>query len=374
MARVVVLTASVGEGHDLPAQLLASSLAQEPGVDVTLRDGLEPMGWLANALNAEVPGVIFFHWRWVYDPAFWIVARFPPTRLLAQALLGLVGGPRLGRLLAECRADVVVSTYPPTTEALGWMVRRGRLKMPVCAVITDLAALRYWAARGVDLHLVTHPQSIPDVRRIAGGRTRIQCVRGLVAPAFYEPRDRAEARASLGLPADGKVVVVSGGGWGVGDVDAAIDEALAIDDVSQVVCLCGRNEALRRRLTGRYLRAGRVQVEPFTTVMADWLAAADALVHSTGGLTVLEAIIRGCPVVSFGWGRGHVHLNNRAYRRFGLARVADTRAELGAALADALAGPRAPDTSFGDLPSAADAVLALVGGVAAPGAACNEQR
>ena len=29
--------------------------------------------------------------------------------------------------------------------------------------------------------------------------------------------------------------------------------------------------------------------------MPDWLAAADALVHSTGGLTVLEALMRGCP-------------------------------------------------------------------------------
>ena len=56
--------------------------------------------------------------------------------------------------------------------------------------------------------------------------------------------------------------------------------------------------------------------------MGDWLAAADALIHSTVGLTVLEAIIRGCPVISYGWGRGHIRANNHAYRRFGLAEVA----------------------------------------------------
>jgi glycosyltransferase involved in cell wall biosynthesis len=87
------------------------------------------------------------------------------------------------------------------------------------------------------------------------------------------------------------------------------------------------------------------------------MAAADVLVHSTAGLTVLEALMEGCRVVSYGWGHGHVRVNNEAYRRFGLARVAADRAELRRALADALADPRAPDRSFESLPGAASLVL-----------------
>ena len=171
-------------------------------------------------------------------------------------------------------------------------------------------------------------------------------VRGLIAAEFYRPRDRALARQALQLPIEGKIVVVSGGGWGVGDVDAAIEEALAVDEVVTVVCLCGRNDALRQRLQSGVSRRGRVRVEPFTDVMAEWLAAADALVHSTGGLTVLESIIRGCPVISFGWGRGHVRLNDQAYRRLGLARVADSRHELRSELASALTQTHHADLSF----------------------------
>jgi hypothetical protein len=74
---------------------------------------------------------------------------------------------------------------------------------------------------------------------------------------------------------------------------------------------------------------------------------------------VLESIIRGCPVISFGWGRGHVRLNNQAYRRLGLARVADSRDELRSELASALTQTQHADLSFAELPSAADAVLAL---------------
>ena len=77
------------------------------------------------------------------------------------------------------------------------------------------------------------------------------------------------------------------------------------------------------------------------------------LVHSTAGLTVLEALMRGCRVISYGWGHGHVRVNNRAFERFGLAEVAADRAELGPALVRALAAPRVPDPRSPSLPTAA---------------------
>jgi len=152
-------------------------------------------------------------------------------------------------------------------------------------------------------------------------------------------------------------VLVSGGGWGVGALEEAASEVLAIDGVGQVVCLCGRNEQLRVRLSQRFADDPRVRVEGFTDHMSDWLAAADALVHSTGGLTVLEAMMRGCPAISYGWGRGHVRLHNAAFRRFGLAEVAATPAALRTAVAAALARGRTTG-EFSTLPSAASFVLA----------------
>jgi UDP-N-acetylglucosamine:LPS N-acetylglucosamine transferase len=170
-----------------------------------------------------------------------------------------------------------------------------------------------------------------------------------------------EARAALGLPLEGRIVLVSGGGWGVGDVEGAVDEALAVHGVSQVVSLCGHNAELRSRIERRFRTEPRVRVEGFTDEMPEWLAAVDVLVHSTGGLTVLEALMRGCPAISYGWGRGHVRVNNRAFRRYGLARVVSSRSDLGAALRSTLSVPRRIDPRFAALPSAASFVLALAG-------------
>ncbi len=102
-------------------------------------------------------------------------------------------------------------------------------------------------------------------------------------------------------------------------------------------------------------------VEGFTERMPDWFAAADLLVHSTAGLTVLEAIMSGCGVVSYGWGLGHVRVNNEAFARHGLAEVARSREELEPAMRRALAASGAPDVSFERLPTAASAILRVLG-------------
>jgi hypothetical protein len=91
--------------------------------------------------------------------------------------------------------------------------------------------------------------------------------------------------------------------------------------------------------------------------MGDVLAASDALIHSSAGLTVLEAIIRGCPVISYGFGYGHVRASNHALARFGLAQVVRSAGDLGPALERALASHPEPDPSFARRPATASLIL-----------------
>ena len=357
--RILILTASVGEGHDLPARTLAAQLrAEQPDAEIVTEDALASMGRLVRVVSADAGRIVFFRFQWLWDLGFWFFAGNPLTRRLTQVALTRAAGNGLVALIDRVDPDVVVCTYPNTTEVLGRLRKAGRIGVPVCAAITDVAAMHYWASPGIDVHLITHPESVDEVRLVAGDDARIVCVHGLTAPEFLIPTSVADARARLNLPADGHIVLVSGGGWGVGDVGGAVEEALAVDDVVAVVCLCGRNASLFDGMRARFARDSRVRVEGFTDQMADWMAAADVLVHSTGGLTVLEALMRGIPAISYGWGRGHLRVNNAAFRRFGLAEVVTTRAELRPAIAQALLRGRTLTDTFENLPSAASIILA----------------
>ena len=358
MARVLILTASIGEGHDLPAYALAEGIArEEPGSDVEVLDVLTEAGAIARRVALDGSR---FHSDWgnrMFDVEFALVSRIRPTRWLTGAAL-IEPAARRFRVLLEAREpDVVVSTYPAASEGLGRLRASGRLGVPAVSAITDLAALRYWAHPGIDLHLITHPESEEEVRRIAPA-SAVACVRGLTSAAFYADPDPDGWRREAGIPATGSLVAVSGGGWAVGDLDGAAEAALAAG-ADSVALLCGRSDEVRARMRTRFEDEPRVVVLGFVDRMSDLLAAADVLVHSTAGLTVLEAIMRGCRVVSYGWGRAHIRANNEAFRRHGLAAVARNRGELTGAIRGALADPARPDESFAALPSAASEVLRL---------------
>jgi hypothetical protein len=154
------------------------------------------------------------------------------------------------------------------------------------------------------------------------------------------------------------MVLVSGGGWGVGDLERAIELALA-DGETEVVCIAGRNEVAQKRLEARFADNERVRVLGFTDQMSDWMAASDAMVHATAGLTVLEAHIRGCPVISYGFSAGHLRANNAAFERFGIAEVARSDHELESTLRHVAGERQSPDSSFASLPSIASRALAV---------------
>jgi UDP-glucose 4-epimerase len=354
--KILIISADIGEGHDLPARAVMREFHDEdPDAQVSIVNGLPAMGPVLTKVLRENSAFMFQWVPWLFDFQYTLFMKFAPTRWLARRLLTAFGRRGLMRLIRAHDPDLIVSTYPGVTAVLGELRRKGKLDVPCYSSITDLAGLQFWAHPGIDLHFITHPESAEEVEKIAGPGG-VRWAKPPTAPAFLAARAREDARKALGLPADGTVIAVSGGGWGVGDLVGATAAALEVPDAT-VLCLCGRNDTTRARVAERFSGEPRLRLMGFTDRMGDVLAASDALVHSSAGLTVLEAIIRGCPVISYGFGYGHVRASNAALERFGLAQVARRRTDLGPALERALSERAEPDGSFARRPSTASLVL-----------------
>jgi processive 1,2-diacylglycerol beta-glucosyltransferase len=354
--RVLIFSASIGAGHDQPARVLAEAL-RERDATVDVVDGLELAGPVARAIIGGASKVDSTAGNLAFNAGYFLGTRVSPFRRAGSSALDKLARGGFAAFLRQHPADVIVSTYPLWSELLGRMREEGTLATPVVSAITDLAALDLWAHPGIDLHLVTHPESTAEVRDIAGPGARIEAVHGLTDLGFTSPPERSAARAELELPTRGSLVVVSGGGWGVGDLPAATDTALHYG-ADTVVVLVGHNERARERMDTAYAQDGRVQVWGFTDRMVTLLSAADVLIHSTAGLTVLEALMCDCRVISYGWERGHIRINNRAYEQLGMVSVARNRPQLAHALIHALAAPPV-GSQVPELPAAADLVLEL---------------
>ena len=357
--RVLILSADIGSGHLVASRTLADDL-EHRGIEVVLVEDLRSsLGRLCGLVLRDGSRVLFDRAPWVYDVFYRLMLRFPPARASSAASLRRFGSRRILRLVRRHEPDIVVSTYPGITVVLGHLRRRRRLSVPVAAVITDLAGLFFWAHRGVDMHLLAWAESAPEVERISRAANAVH----VVAPtdsSFFTSVDPAAARDRLGLPPRGRIALVSGGGWGVGTLEDTVAAALdAEPDV--VIALSGNNDDARRALEHRFGADPRVRVLGFTSEMSDLLAAADVLIHSTAGVTCLEAALRGCPTIVHGFSAGHVRHNAEAMTSLGLVSRARDDGELTRLVASALARPRdpSPHPRMNGLPSAADAVAAV---------------
>jgi UDP-N-acetylglucosamine:LPS N-acetylglucosamine transferase len=337
--RVTIISASIGAGHDGAARELARRLELRD-VEVQRHDFLDLLpgrtgAAFRRAYAAELT-LLPRTWGWLlgaleHGRAAGLVARLAARAAAERTLAALTPAP-----------DVVVSTYPVASQVLGQLRRRGALTAPVVTFLTDMSVHRLWVADWVDLHLALH--QVP-ARQAAAHGARVQVAGPAVGPAFHPQCTdnglRESVRAQYGIPLDRPAALVVAGSWGVGDVEATVRD-IAASGVAVPVALCAGNPRLRERLAG----AGLGPALGWVDEMAPLIRACDVVVQNAGGLTSLEALACGRPVVSYNCVSGHGTTNARALDEAGLAVWARDPAALARALWEAVWLPAAGGTVF----------------------------
>jgi len=242
------------------------------------------------------------------------------------------------RLLAALGPDVAlaVSTYPLATHALARMKVTGDLHAPLAVYLTDPSVHRLSVAPVADLTIAPTDRAAVQARRLGAGPTI--ATPPLVAPQFRPLRsttERNRLRTAFGLPIILRLALVVSGSWGVGQVDRTTADIAASGEAVPVV-VCGRNEALRARLSA----AGHPYVLGWVDNMAELIRACDVVVQNAGGLTAAEARASAVPVLTYRCLPGHGRTNAAALDADGTVPWVRTPHELSRALATTLAAHR----------------------------------
>ena len=241
---------------------------------------------------------------------------------VAQWLDGRAVGrivPRLRPVLAATRPSLVVSVFATAASAMS----RLKSELPdvrTLTVCSDFDPHRLWVHPGTDCYLVKSAASAAFVRRF-DPEAAVVVVPTPVRAAFYDAPSRAEARATLGLPADAACVLLMAGGWGLGPLVASA-RALASAGV-ETIAVAGRNARVERQLRALAAMDPRVHVFGFTDRVAELMAAANVVV-TTSGDTCAEARVVGRRLALLDVVAGHGRENLQHELEVGGAVVAAT--------------------------------------------------
>lgn len=338
--RVLIVSATVGEGHNTTGRALAQQArALWPDCEIrwidtldTIGPGVGPLTRWSYVHNVEKT-------PWLYEFAYDVLWRSPMATRAAKGLLGAVAGRRLAAPIAACNPDVIISTYPIGTAGLAWLRRRRGLSVPVAAWVSDFAPHPLWVYSAVNITHVMHPSVLGSARRGTPG-AHVDVAAPAVDEAFV-PGDRSAARRALRIGADRFVVVLTTGFYGFGSVESAVDTLLGLAPGVQVVVMCGRNERLRHKLAARTLPADRLLPLGWTDDVATYLTASDVVVTNAGGATALEALAIGRVVLMYRPIAAQGRANARVMAHAGLATLCPGPAELAEAVTGLLTDPAA---------------------------------
>ncbi|MBV8645578.1 MAG: glycosyltransferase [Candidatus Eremiobacteraeota bacterium] len=293
---VLFLSARVGEGHRAAADAVRIRLAAR-GIRGEVVDSYRYAASLFSKVVSDgyigmvrtIPQLYGF----IYDRAERATAaggfRSWASEFTARNIRGL---------MARLQPSAVVCTHAFPCGVMAAYKRLYDPSLPVIGIVTDFVVHPFWMYKNVDAYAV----ATPEIRATMVGRgidaARIG-VDGIPVDSRFGavPADRGALRETMGLPRDGAVALVMGGGLGLGPVAKTV-RALArtTRPVTQVV-IVGKNAKLERRVAEEAKRNGAdVRVLGFVENVFDWMHAADVLITKPGGLTTSEALAAGVPL------------------------------------------------------------------------------
>lgn len=314
----------MGAGHDGAAKEIASRLA-ERGVETRIVDFLDAsprLGkFLENAYRLEVERA-----QWAYQVEFWLWNHFTfPTRFMNLIFMRFFQ-KRMSQWIHDFSPDLIVSLHPFAAQLMGQMRKHNYpavAHIPTATFLTDFSVHPLWVHRSVDLHLCVAQTTYESAMEKVGSVSRVVAVGPFVDRRYFTPLSKEQARAELGIPRDSIVPLIVAGSWGVGDIISTFT-ALALEPGIFPVVACGRNTELLASLKkiGGGLPLG------WRDGIHDLVSASDVVIQNAGGLTALEAMAAGRPVVSYRPIAGHGIENTHAMVSAGITRLADTQEDL----------------------------------------------
>ena len=323
--RFLILTASMGRGHDAVTAELASRLA-DAGHRVVCADVLDLLpGRIGAGLRTCYKAAIR-HVPAAYGGVYAAFFHERPGVPGADPLAALASPRLLGRI-TRLRPHVVVSAFHLAAQVTGRLRERGVLPIPSAVVVTDFAVHRQWLHPGNDLHLCLAPELATHVRRSTG---RLAVSTGPLVAQRFQPAPGRRAvqgtrrRRGRNHPPE---VLISTGAWGAATgIERTV--VLLAESGFRPVVLCGQNERLRRRLA----RTARAVPLGWVDDMPSLMARSDVLIDNAAGQTAQQALAIGLPVIGYRPIPGHGAEGVRRMADLGLSEFVQQPGRLPASL------------------------------------------
>ncbi|MBI4908221.1 MAG: galactosyldiacylglycerol synthase [Acidobacteria bacterium] len=291
-----------GGGHRAAATALKSVIEKQRGWDVRLVNFQEILDHLD--IFRKISGIrlqdvykLILKKGWTLGSPQMLVIMHTLIRLYHPAQVS-----ELKKFWEESKPDMVVSVIPNFARALYQSLQAALPKTPLVTILTDLADYppHFWMEPGQDQYWICGSErAVRQAMAMGYAREKVLRVSGMVLnPRFYEPvmMDRVAERRKLRLEPERPTGLILFGGQGSTVMESILQRLAEDQTAAQFIAICGKNDALRRRLSDRKWPMP-VHVEGFTTEIPAFMHLSDFMIGKPGPGSLSEAMHMRLPAI-----------------------------------------------------------------------------
>lgn len=321
--KVLILSCNTGQGHNTASKALIEELTAR-GIESEMRDALAFDSRFVSDAVSNIHAKAAIH----IPKAYGVGVR--AAKLMDEMskkhsvcyFSNISYATKLYRYIVDNGYDTIVLPHVFPSEAMTRIKRHidPSLSVRTYFIATDYSYPPFLKETTLDTYFIPHEDLISEFEEAGVPGEKIIASGIPVAERFHVPVSKADARAELGLPVEGRILLVMTGSMGYGNTEELTDRLLeAIPDHTYVLVMGGNNEKMKTRLRTVHAGDDRLTVLDYTQKVSLYLSASDLLFTKPGGLSSTEAAVRGIPLLHTKPIPGWEEDNIRFFRSHGMS-------------------------------------------------------
>lgn len=290
MAKVLILSASTGHGHNQAAKSLKNEL-ESAGYVVGIAEPLKEEGRVMELLVDDGYNMLASKLPKMYGTIYKITGhRFVNKGVVT--FFNLTLSRTVFQLVEQHKPDLLISTHPLLVNVVSFLKASGKISLPFIAIVTDYMAHRFYVNQFVDAYIVGSSytkdtlieKGVPDHKIFTYGIP--------IRKEFRQPRKRKRDNIFT--------VLVMGGSMGIPYIKKCLEKLVKNSHLSRIFVVCGNNHKLKNELDEKYagmVQGKEIKILGFTPNIHELMDESDIIVTKPGGLTVTEAINKNIPII-----------------------------------------------------------------------------
>lgn len=295
---ILVVTASMGSGHNKAANAVAEAIKRKYPVNkINVIDFMSTETAYFNSLVKDIYLKMLDHTPSVYE-FFYKFTSDSTKGSTIQSVFAHAMKKDMRELIKKYEADMVICTHHFPCAAASYLKQTGEINIPLITVMTDFCVHQFWLYKNIDIYFTANDLLKKEMVNQGLLEERIFVTGIPVGYNFRVDYNRDDLLAKFKLEKDKPVALIMGGGLGLGGVKNALCQLERLKKDIQILVITGANVALWSEMN-EYAQHSKhkIFVWGYSHNIQEFMSVATFLISKPGALTISEALTRELPMI-----------------------------------------------------------------------------